>query len=391
MILTIIEIILALVVPFLTIKFSNNWLTKKLGVVGTNYLLGIVYALIIFAFTKTNVITQRDTSGNEIISYLAVSFSIPFLLYNTNLRDVLKLSKKSLISFGLLIFSVICVTAITYFAFSKNIASGNILSGMAVGLYTGGTPNLNSIAYSFGLDKDTILMSNISDIIFGGLFYVFLILLAKPLIKHFLKGDVEKDKEFVCEKQEETAFSFKNHGVFRNILLTLGAVAISAGVGVLIWIITGKVDGTLTNYLVPALMLGTTVIGLMLSFNKNIREVKGNNKMGEYCSCVFSFAISSIIDFNKLSGLALNIFIHFAIITLATFLLHLLLCKIFKINADIMITTCTAGIYGPAFIPSVTKSIGAQYMLATGLILGSLGYAIGTFLGIGIAQLFTLF
>ena len=58
---------------------------------------------------------------------------------------------------------------------------------MAVGLYTGGTPNLNAIGNILGVDSTIIAMSNLSDMIIGGVFYMFLLLACKPLFKNFLK------------------------------------------------------------------------------------------------------------------------------------------------------------------------------------------------------------
>ena len=46
--------------------------------------------------------------------------------------------------------------------------------------------------------------------------------------------------------------------------------------------------------------------------------------------------------------------------------------------------TMTAGIYGPAFIPAITKQIGDEKLTPVGLLCGSLGYAVGTFLGAGL-------
>ena len=47
----------------------------------------------------------------------------------------------------------------------------------------------------------------------------------------------------------------------------------------------------------------------------------------------------------------------------------------------ISIVTMTAGLYGPAFIPAVTKQLRCDALTAPGLICGALGYAVGTFLG----------
>ena len=72
------------------------------------------------------------------------------------------------------------------------------------------------------------------------------------------------------------------------------------------------------------------------------------------------------------------------IITICSFALHTLLSRLLRIEADCTIVTMTAGIYGPAFIPAVTKQLKNDRLTAPGLICGALGYAAGTFLGVAL-------
>ena len=64
-------------------------------------------------------------------------------------------------------------------------------------------------------------------------------------------------------------------------------------------------------------------------------------------------------------------------------IVHIILARIFRIDADTTLITSTAGIYGPAFIPSVANALKNKEIVLTGLICGILGYAIGNYLGIG--------
>ena len=82
-------------------------------------------------------------------------------------------------------------------------------------------------------------------------------------------------------------------------------------------------------------------------------------------------------SFLQIAGLLL-------MITVCSFSLHALLSRLLRIEADCTIVTMTAGIYGPAFIPAVTKQLKNDELTAPGLICGALGYAIGTFLGVGL-------
>jgi uncharacterized membrane protein len=65
-----------------------------------------------------------------------------------------------------------------------------------------------------------------------------------------------------------------------------------------------------------------------------------------------------------------------------TFLIHALLAKIFKVDADTLIITSTALICSPAFVPMMAGSLNNRSIILGGLTVGIIGYAIGNYLGI---------
>lgn len=131
--------------------------------------------------------------------------------------------------------------------------------------------------------------------------------------------------------------------------------------------------------------------GIIGSFSKKIRETQGTNILGHYLILVFSFALASSVDFSKLIGSNFKeLIILYGIITIGSFVVNVIFARFLKIDSDCVIVTSTAGIYGPAFVPAITKQIKNDNLTVPGLICGSIGYAIGTFLGVGLGLLFAL-
>ena len=60
---------------------------------------------------------------------------------------------------------------------------------------------------------------------------------------------------------------------------------------------------------------------------------------------------------------------------------------IFRIDRDTVIIASTAAIFGPAFIGPVANAIGNRDIIAMGIALGLIGYAIGNYFGLGLAYL----
>ncbi len=396
MIKDILQILLIFVVPYLIIRFKNFKLTKLIGTIGMAYLLGLIVAGFIFLLYKLNIDFHLNTDIGEIGSYAAIAIGIPLLLFGSNLKEAKKLSKPVIKSFFALIISVVFVTTLTFVFYGKNLLEGDALSAAAVGLYTGGTPNLNAIANIFHLEKELIALANLSDIIIGAVFYIFLLLLAKPIISKILPFDKEQKYLKSDSNMKNTEdFNLKNFKsskrLFKAFLIALGMTAISAGVGILLWFILGAEDGRMLDFLVPVMLVGVTVFGIFGSFIKNIRETEGTNILGHYLILVFSFSLASSVDFSELIGSDFgSLILLYGIITIGSFIVHLGFARILKIDSDCMIVTATAGIYGPAFVPAITNQLKNENLTVPGLICGSIGYALGTFLGLGLGLLFAL-
>lgn len=396
MILNIIMLVLIFLVPILIIKHHNFFITKWIGTIGSAYLFGIILAVIIYTVGEMGLDIMPSSDTGEITGILAISIAIPLLLFSANLMEAKKLSKMVLKSSLSLIISAIIVSSITFFIYGKTIGFGAELSGMAIGLYTGGTPNLNAIGNIFGLDATTIGVANLSDMVIGAIFYLFLLILSKPLLSKILKPSKEtsyiNEESIILNNEElEKSSSLFNKELLYRFLLALLITIIGALLGIIIWIMLGAEDGRMNDYLVPVMMVSVTILGIVFSFNKRVRKTKGMNTLGQYFILVFSFALASSLDFTKLEGLFGEILILFGIITVGVFILHIIISKFMNIDVDCTIVTLTAGVYGPAFVPAITKQIKNDALTVPGLIVGSIGYAIGTFLGSGLGLIFLQF
>jgi uncharacterized membrane protein len=393
MITIILQLLAIILLPLLILKFKHFVVTKYIGPVGTSYLLGLVLALVIFLLNKTSLTISLNSDVGEIVSHIAITLAIPLLLFSANIKSATKLSKQVLKSFAALIFSAIVVASLVNYLYAYTQTNGSIISAMAIGMYTGGTPNFNAIGKIFFLDNSTIALANLSDIVIGGVFYFFLLIVAKPLFsllfKKFKNRDYQKEDIEISNTETFDVSNFKfSKDIFKAILVSFLGVLISAVLGLLLWIITGMEDGRMNDFLVPVMLIGVTVYGIFISFKTKLHEIKHTNTVGQYMILMFSFSLASSIDFTSIGTVIGPIFVILASITLGTTLLHMLINFFLKTDIDCAIVTLTAGIYGPAFIPAVTKQLKNEDLTAPGLIIGSIGYGLGTFLGYFLGLIF---
>ena len=384
MVISLIQLAAVLLVPLAILKYRNNRLTRLFGTIGMAYFYGLLVSAAVWAVNACGVPFSLNSDIGEIGSYAAIGVAIPLLLFSTDLREVGRLTKTVLLSFGSLTAAVLLSAAGAGLLFGGRLSGGRALSAMAVGLYTGGTPNFNAIGAIVGVDPETIALGNLADMLFGGVFYVFILLLAKPLLLRILgtgRAECYLRRDGAADNVDAIVSLRPSRGLVRNVLLAVGCAGAGAGIGVAIWGVRGAVQGTLTDYLVPGVMIAGTVLGLALSFNRRVRQVRENAAAGHYLILVFSFALAGSLNLQNLSDRFGRIFLLLMGITLGTFVLHVLFSRLLHIGADCTIVTLTAGVYGPAFVPAVTGQLKNESLTAPGLICGALGYAVGTFLG----------
>lgn len=385
MIVTVLQLIAVFAVPLLILRQREKGLVRTFGTIAMAYFWGIVLSLAVFLCRKLGLDIRLNADVGQIGSYVCIGLAIPLLMFGANLADVRRLAKPVLTSFALLIVSVSGVVLLFGRTLGASFPWGKELAAMAAGMYTGGSPNFNAVGVILGVPGDAIAIGNLSDMIVGTIFYIFILTLAKPLCAKLLdrrarSGEYMR-KPGGAENMDALEWNGFHRGIVRNLLLSLGCVLVGAVIGFIVWKVKG---GALTDPLVPAVMIAGTVLGLVLSFVPSVREVRENAAAGHYLILVFSFALASSLDFETIRGSLLHTLALLALITVCSFALHLLLCRIFRIGADCAIVTMTAGLYGPAFIPAVTKQLRCDALTAPGLICGALGYAVGTFLGAGL-------
>ena len=166
-------------------------------------------------------------------------------------------------------------------------------------------------------------------------------------------------------------------------VIGLAIACFGAGVGLEL-IINKNLSGSLF------ILITVSILGIAFSFVRPVRETKGSYQVGQYLILSFSIALSMSMDMSKLVSDLLPTMLLFACLQISGILLHLVLCKIFRIDSDTALITSTAGVYGPPFITPVANAAKRNDLIAPGIICATFGLAIGNFIGIGVGQLFLL-
>jgi uncharacterized membrane protein len=131
-----------------------------------------------------------------------------------------------------------------------------------------------------------------------------------------------------------------------------------------------------------------TTLGLAASLLKPVNRLKNSFQLGMYFIIVFSLVVSSMANLRNMFQIEfLQLFLFVLLAVFGSMIIHVGLARIFKVDADTTIIAITALTYSPPFVPAVAGALKNKNVIISGLTIGILGYAFGTYLGIFIASI----
>lgn len=372
---------LFLLVPAPIIWLNNRFkAVEKIGIVLICYLLGILVGNI-------GILPESFSGIQTTMQDVSICLALPLILFSVDIKKWMKTAKKGIICMLLAVVSILTVVFILQLIFKDN-PEASKYAGLAIGVYTGGTPNIASIKTAIGVDETTYTIFNTYDMVIS-IFYMLLVTSGarKVIIKIFKLKPFEGDKNISIDGEEvstdsETSYKgFFKPAVFGKICLAFLLSAAIVGVS--------YVAGTFVKgYETAVTILLITTLSIACSFIKPVRSIKRTSQAGMYIIYVFCFTVATMSDISKIININYTILIYIACSIFGSMILHALLCKIAKIDSDTMLITSVSAICSPPFVPVVATSLKNNAALVSGLATGIIGYAIGNYLGIGAYWLF---
>ena len=357
----------------LTYPVLLNWGEKRYKIINfispiiICYATGLVFANQPFFTINTELVTT--------VTEIAVPLAIPLLLFSTNFRQWLGGAKGTIISFVLCVISVMIMATLGAFIFKDSLNETWKVAGMVVGVYTGGTPNMSAIGLSLEVPEETFILLNASDLVWGASYLLFLMTLAKPIFAKVLPRSVG-----VPFGADEESSGSGNTSVI-NLLIMFGIAVLIVGASVgLSLLFFDKLSAIF-------ILLFVTTVGIALSFNNTIHSKPGSYQLGDYFLLVFCLALGCLADVSLLVASAAQTLLFTGFVMMGAIILHVVLASFFKIDRDTVIITSVAGIYGPAFVGPMAKVLNNKNVVLAGMTTGLIGYALGNYLGIGLALL----
>ena len=374
----------ALIAFYFVVPVIILWLCQiypfvnKVGSVILAYLFGILLG-------NSGILPEGAAAIQDTLSGATVAIALPLLLFSLDVPSWIHSAGKAILSMLGATILVVFVAGVGTWLVQNNIENAWQFGGMAIGLYTGGTPNLAAIKTALDVDSTQYIMMHTYDAVNGIIYLVFVMSIGQRVFNRFLpkyKKSQLIQTELDSNEDINSYIGILAPNIVKGLLV---ALVIS---GVILGLSVGISEMLPKEYATALVMLLITSLGIGSSFVDKIRSIPKTFQFGMYFILAFSLIVGSMANLEQLVNINWSMMFFVNFIVFGTMLLHAVFCKLFNIDTDTFLITSVSAVCSPPFVPVVAKALNNKEIILSGLTTGIIGYAIGNYLGVGFAYIF---
>ncbi|MCP3941866.1 MAG: DUF819 family protein [Desulfobacteraceae bacterium] len=352
----------------------------KIGAVIICYLIGMTIGNI-------NILPQDILPIQETITQISIGLALPLLLFSLDIRQWITMAGSAMISMVLATISVTLISGSVYWILMDQIHESWKVAGMAIGAYTGGTPNIAAIKTALAIDPNIFIQFHTYDILISAIYLIFVMTVGQKIFSRFLPRTPAITRNIDPENTKTHDNLSSYEGIFKTqVFFPLVKVS---GLSLLILLTAaGVAKAVPKEYGAVAAIITITTLGLAGAFIPKIQKTKKSFQAGMYIILVFCLVVGSMARIDKIISINIPLFQFVTMSIFGSLFLHALLCRFFKIDTDTFLIVSTATICSPPLVPPVAAALKNKEILLSGLTTGIIGYAIGNYLGIFLAYFF---
>lgn len=355
--------------------------------------MGSALLVIILTAVAANVgiIPTSSTAENPVAAYdiifsVVAPVSIFWLLLQVNLREVYRagLPMLSLFLVGSFATTLGAIVAMILVggagAFGDNAAA---LGGMFAGTYTGGSVNFNAVALHYDVMRDGVLFGGaiVVDNIITAIWISATLVIPRLFSgrrREALQGGAET-REVLLGIEDDTE---EMHPMDFGIVIALGLGSL--------WFSEWLSDVFTANGIVVPSILIITTLALIFAQFPMVSRLRGARSLGMFAVYLFLAVIGAYCDIGALAGigdLATSIMLLTSMIVAIHAVAVFGIAAVFKVDLAIASVASQANIGGGTSALALARSLGRDDLVLPAVLVGSLGNALGTYLGFWVAAI----
>ncbi len=374
------ENILVLWILLFGITAFSLWAEKKKY---GKFLGGVVIAILAgFVLGNFKIMPNESPLYDTVDSYL-LPLAIPLLLFSANLNKIAKEAGPTLAAFLLGTVGTVVGAVLAFYIVGLPDYNAEF-TGTFASTYIGGGMNFAAVSHAMGIPEgDQLTAAYAADNIASILFLFFLgALPAIGFISKRYPGERGTVPEEVLKKEEAETSRLAD---YTSIALAIFMAVILVAIGNMAQdhVARGGLEWKGFGLLV------TTLLALLYATYapELTGKLKGSFDMGMVLMMLFFASLGARADIVDTLGTAPMMFAFVLVVISVHVVILFTAGKFLKFTLPELITASNACILGPATAAGLAGTKGWKTLVTPGILVGILGYAIGNFIGIGLANL----
>ena len=350
---------------------KTRWRTKISGTVAT--------IAITFLLSNLNIIPHQASPYDSVWSYL-VPLAIPLLLFRADLVRIWQETGSILIAYLIGTLGTVVGTVLAYYIIPLGEA-GSQLAGIFCATYIGGSINFAATAETLGLRSGNLLSAGVAvnNLVMA---VYFVLLFSLPSLNWIQRIFSTQNYDAKAERKAVNPDNFQQRGeleiIDMSLSLAISGIACTLGYGFAKWWGNSQAG-----------ILGTTVVMVILAtiFPHDLQKIVSAEQLGMFFMRIFFATIGAGANIEVVLRVAPILFIFAATIVLVHLVILLTIGKILNFNLAELAIASNANLGGSTTAAAMAAARKWDNLVTPGILCGTLGYAVATFIGVGLAKL----
>ncbi|MEK3856107.1 DUF819 family protein [Cytobacillus sp. FSL H8-0458] len=366
---------------------------------------GAIVALIgAIILSNTGIIPTTSPVYDAVWTFI-IPLAIPLLLFHVNIKRIWQESGRLLIIFLISSIGTVAGVIISFFLLKDHIPVLDKLGAMLSASYIGGGVNFAAMAAKFETPGEMVSAAVVADNLMMAIYFVVLMMV--PAIgffrSRFKTPHVDQvESGIIGEEGKTLAESF-----WKRKDISLKDIALSAGTAFLLVIIAFKIaefldkaipSGDDVSFFINLvnglfgdkyLMLTTLTFLALAMFPRYFESINGSQEIGTFLIYLFFVVIGIPASIPLIIENAPLLLVFVFIIVAVNLAVSLTAGKLLKYDLEEILLASNANVGGPTTAAAMAIAKGWKDLIGPILVVGTLGYIIGNYVGTALGLWFS--
>lgn len=387
------SVMMAAVAASIYLEQRYRWASRFSG--------GLIALVIALVLVNAGVIPSYTGVYETVVWGYLVPIAIPLLLLRTNIRKVWRETGRLLAVFLIGAFGTISGAVIGCAVLKDAIEGLPQFAAVMTGSYIGGGLNFSELAVIFGIPDARVSAAIVADNLNSAIYFLILIGIAgnsffRRMYAHPLIDEVERSSGTEEGKTLAAMYWKRKEISLRDIVMCLTyavvVVSISRFLGGTFAALVPPDSGTFMKMF--GAVFGTqylwmTVLSVAFAtvFEKQAASMQGAQEIGTLFIYMFFFVMGVPASISEILMNAPLLLVFCFIMVVVNMIFCLVGGKVLDVPLEDIIIASNANIGGPTTAAGMAISQGWTGLVAPSMLVGTFGYAIGTYIGIVVGSM----